>query len=83
MNVPIRSVLMRADDVCAYLWSRQSVDDRQELTCATGLSDSVALLDWYELGHAERIPLMSAMVREIEARASLQRQQRRQAESAI
>lgn len=70
----IRSTMIRADDVCAYLWANTTMQARTPICAAARISDAAALLNWYELGNTERIPLMMVIIGEIETAASLQRQ---------
>lgn len=72
MNL-IRQLMIRADDAAAFLWARASQADRASLCARARLSDSITLLDWYELQSHERWPILRAITAEIETNASLQR----------
>lgn len=70
-------LMIRADDVCAYLWARSDSDTRGHLCSAARVSSVQALLEWHEFGQAERIPLMVAIVGEIESAVGLMRLEQR------
>ncbi len=70
---PVLALPLRADDVCAYLWARADQSARAAACARAHVSDAASLLDWYELGKAERIPLALALVDEITTSASQQR----------
>lgn len=66
MNAILRFFTLRADDVCAYLWARADPPTRQAWCAAAAVSDAPSLLGWHELGAHERLPLVGAMVDEIQ-----------------
>ncbi len=80
---PVLAQPLRADDVCAYLWARADQPARAAACARAQISDAASLLDWYELGKAERIPLVLALVDEITTRASQQRQALRAEDGTI
>lgn len=78
MSAVLRSIMLRADDVGAYLWQHAGHSDRAAICGAAKISDAAALLEWYELGASERIPLISHIIDTIETTASILRARARE-----
>lgn len=64
---------LSADDVCSYVWLHMIQETRGALAANAGISDLHALLEWYEIGPAERDKLRPVLADLIEANASRQR----------
>lgn len=64
---------LSADSVCAYVWAHTCEQTRGALCACASLNDSLALLEWYELGDDHRAALRAQIAEIIEANASRQR----------
>lgn len=66
---------LSADMVCAYIWERTPEKMRAAVAALASISHLNALLEWYELGEAERIALRRELADLIEVNASAQRRE--------
>lgn len=64
---------LSADSVCAYVWAHTCEQTRGALCACASLPDSLALLEWYELGNDHRAALRPVIADIIESNASRQR----------
>lgn len=71
MTAPVRK--LTADDVCAFCWDQVTEHMRAALCALVGLPQTLALLDWYEIGKEYRALLRLAISDLIEHNASRQR----------
>lgn len=61
------------DDVCAFAWERSYKQFRGGCCALASINQNLSLLDWYEMGEAERAALRPAIAGLIESGASRQR----------
>ena len=64
---------LSADSVCAYVWAHTCEQTRGALCACASLPDSLALLEWFELGNDNRAALRHEIAEIIDANASRQR----------
>lgn len=64
---------LSADSVCAYVWAHTCEQTRGALCACASLPDSLALLEWFELGDDHRAALRHEIAEIIDANASRQR----------
>jgi len=64
---------LSADSVCAYVWAHTCEQTRGALCACAALPDSLALLEWFELGTEHRAALRGVIADVIEVNASRQR----------
>lgn len=66
---------LSADAVCAYVWAHTCEQTRGALCACASLPDSLALLEWFELGNDHRAALRHEIAEIIDANASRQREE--------